>query len=84
MHGLRGRPHVIDIRNLGLVAGIELEPIAGRPTARAYDAFVRCYEKGVLVRTTGDILALSPPLIVERGQIDEICDAIAETLDEVA
>lgn len=84
VHGLRGRPHVIDIRNLGLVAGIELEPIAGRPTARAYDAFVRCYEKGVLVRTTGDILALSPPLIVERGQIDEICDAIAETLDEVA
>ena len=83
-HSLRGRPHVIDVRNLGLVAGIELEPRAGQPTARAYDVFTRCYEKGVLVRTTGDIVALSPPLIVERGQIDEIRDTIAETLDEVA
>ncbi len=84
VHGLRGRPHVVDIRNLGMVAGIELEPIPGRPTARAYDAFVRCYERGVLVRTTGDIIALSPPLIVERAQIDEICGTIGDVLEEVA
>ncbi len=84
VHALRDRPHVIDVRNLGLVAGIELEPIAGRPTARAYDAFVRAYEKGVLVRTTADIIALSPPLVVERGQIDEICGTIADVLDEAA
>ena len=84
VHDLRGRPHVIDVRNLGMVAGVELEPIPGKPTARAYDAFVRCYEKGVLVRTTGDIIALSPPLIVERGHIDEMCGVIGEVLEEVA
>ena len=84
VHDLRGRPHVIDVRNLGMVAGVELEPIPGKPTARAYDAFVRCYERGVLVRTTGDIIALSPPLIVERGHIDEMCGVIGEVLEEVA
>lgn len=84
VHGLRDRAHVIDVRNMGLVAGIELEPRPGRPTTRAYDVFTRCYEKGVLVRTTGDIVALSPPLIVERGQIDEICGALGEALDEAA
>lgn len=83
-HGLRDRAHVIDIRNLGLVAGIELEPRPGRPTTRAYDVFMRCYEKGVLVRTTADIVALSPPLVVERGQIDEICETLGEALDEAA
>ena len=84
VHGLRGRPHVIDVRNLGLVAGIELEPIAGHPTSRAYDAFVRCLDRGVLVRTTGDIVALSPPLVIERGQIDELCGTLGEVLEEVA
>lgn len=84
VHSLRGRPHVTDVRNLGLVAGIELEPRAGRPTARAYDVFVRCYEKGVLVRTTGDIIALSPPLVIERGQIDELCETIGDALKEAA
>ncbi|MFP6757527.1 MAG: aspartate aminotransferase family protein, partial [Alphaproteobacteria bacterium] len=52
--------------------------------ARAYDAFTTCFEKGLLTRTTGDIIALSPPLIVERAQIDQICGTIGETLDEVA
>ena len=84
VHSLRDRPHVTDVRNLGLVAGIELEPRPGRPTARAYDVFVRCYEKGVLVRTTGDIIALSPPLVIERGQIDELCETIGGALKEAA
>ncbi len=84
VHDLRGRPHVMDVRNMGLVAGIELEPIAGRPTARAYDAFTRAFEKGVLVRTTADIIALSPPLIIERSQIDELCGVVGEVLEEVA
>lgn len=83
-HGLRDRAHVIDVRNLGLVAGIELESRPGRPTTRAYDVFARCYEKGVLVRTTADIVALSPPLVVKRGQIDEICETLGEALDEAA
>jgi len=80
VHSLRGRPHVIDVRNVGLVAGVELEPRAGQPGGRAADVFARCFERGVLVRVTGDTLALSPPLIVERGQIDEIVEAIAEAL----
>jgi beta-alanine--pyruvate transaminase len=61
---------VVDIRNIGLVAGIELAPIPGKPTARAFEAFLRAYEKGVLIRTTGDTIALSPPLIIEKAHID--------------
>ena len=80
VHSLKGLPHVIDIRNLGLLCGIELEPRPGKPTARAFEAFLNCYEKGVLIRTTGYIIALSPPLIVEKGQIDEIFGTIAEVL----
>ena len=57
---------MIDIRNIGLVGGVELAPIAGEPAKRAFDVFLDCYDKGVLVRTTGDIIALSPPLIIER------------------
>ena len=78
MHSLRGTPHVIDIRNIGLVAGIELEPRARRARERGYDVFLDCFENGVLVRLTGDILALSPPLIVEESQIDQIVEAIRQ------
>jgi beta-alanine--pyruvate transaminase len=84
VHGLRGMPHVIDIRNLGLIAGIELEPIAGKPTARAFEAFLKCYERGVLIRTTGDIIALSPPLIIEKREIDRLFATIAEVLKTLA
>ncbi|MEQ8584833.1 MAG: aspartate aminotransferase family protein [Thalassobaculaceae bacterium] len=80
MHSLKGSNHVIDIRNLGMVGAVELETIPGKPTARAMDAFKQCYEKGLLVRTTGDIIALSPPLIVEKGQIDFIADTIGDVL----
>lgn len=83
VHALKGEPHVIDIRNLGLVAGIELEPRAGAPTKRAFETFLKCYEKGVSIRTTGDILALTPPLIVEKDQIDRLVETIRETLHEI-
>ena len=83
IHGLKGAPHVIDIRNSGLVGGIELEPRAGKPTARAYDAFVKAYEKGLLVRTTGDIIALSPPLIIEKNHIDQMFDILTDVLAAV-
>jgi beta-alanine--pyruvate transaminase len=66
-HALKGLPHVIDIRNLGLIAAVELESIPGQVTARAFDAFLKCYEAGLLIRTTGDTIALSPPLIVEKS-----------------
>lgn len=80
-HGLRGLPFVKDIRNLGLVCGIELESIPGKPTARAFDVFLKCFwEKGVLIRTTGDIIALSPPLIISRNEIDALFGKIAEVL----
>jgi beta-alanine--pyruvate transaminase len=84
LHSLKDAPNVIDIRNIGLVGAIELQPIAGEPTKRAFSAFVKAFEKGVLIRTTGDIIALSPPLIIERGQIDEIVDCVRTVLNEVA
>lgn len=84
VHSLAELPHVADVRNLGLVAGIELESIPGKPTARAFDVFLRCLEKGVLIRTTGDIIALSPPLIISKAQIDELVGTIAGVLRETA
>jgi beta-alanine--pyruvate transaminase len=83
VHSLRSSPHVIDIRNLGLVAGIELEPRPGEPGKRTYEVFLDCYENGVLVRQTADILALSPPLIVEESHIGQMIDAIAKALQRV-
>jgi beta-alanine--pyruvate transaminase len=80
VHSLAGLPLVIDIRNFGLVAAIELEPIAGKPTARAFEAFRRCYEKNVLVRTTGDTIALSPALIIEKRQIDQLVETLGDVL----
>lgn len=80
-HGLKGLPHVKDVRNLGLVCGIELEPIPGKPTARAYEVFERCFwEKNLLIRTTGDIIALSPPLIINQEQIVTLFSTLADVL----
>jgi beta-alanine--pyruvate transaminase len=84
VHSLRGLPHVIDIRNLGLVAGIELEPRPNLPTARAFDIFLDCFNQGVLIRTTGDTIALSPPLIIEPGQIDQLVSTVATAIRRVA
>ena len=79
-HSLKGLPHVIDVRNIGLVVGIELEPIAGKPTARATEAFLQAYQKGVLIRTTGDTIAMSPPFIIQKGQIDQLFETVREIL----
>ncbi len=83
VHSLKGLPHVIDIRNIGLVAGIELGAISGKTGARGYDCFVRCYEKGLLIRNTGDIIALSPPLIIEKHHIDQIIEMLTDILKEL-
>ncbi|MBK5568899.1 aspartate aminotransferase family protein [Ensifer sp. SSB1] len=72
LHSLKDCPNVIDIRNLGLIGAIELQPIAGEPTKRAFSAFLKAYESGLLIRTTGDIIALSPPLIISKAEIDEL------------
>ncbi|HMN77030.1 MAG TPA: aspartate aminotransferase family protein [Burkholderiaceae bacterium] len=84
LHALKGLPHVIDIRNIGLVGGIELAPIDGQPGKRAFDVFLKCWERGVLIRTTGDTIALSPPLIIEKSHIDEIVGTIADVLRQAA
>jgi beta-alanine--pyruvate transaminase len=83
VHGLRGAPHVIDIRNFGLTAGIELAPRPGQPGERAQDVFQDCWEHGVLLRNPGDTIALSPPLIVEKRQIDQIVDVIEDALSRL-
>ena len=80
LHGLKGLPHIVDLRNYGLIAGIEFAPAPGRPTTRAFDAFLKCFERGLLTRSTGDVLALSPPLIIEKSQIEEIFGTLAEVI----
>jgi beta-alanine--pyruvate transaminase len=81
VHSLRDCPNVVDIRNIGLIGAIELAPRAGAPGARGFDAFTRAFhEQDLLIRVTGDIIALSPPLIVERGQIDEIFGRLRRVL----
>ena len=83
VHNLDDARHVIDVRNIGLVAGIELQPFPGQPTKRAFEAFLRCFDKGLGIRASGDIIALSPPLIVERTQIDEIVSTLGEVLKTI-
>ena len=84
IHKLDNHKYVKDVRNLGLVGGIELHSRDGQVGARAYEVFVKCYEEGVLIRVTGDIIAISPPLIINEAQISEIFDTIARVLDTVA
>ncbi|WP_068875918.1 MULTISPECIES: aspartate aminotransferase family protein [unclassified Phenylobacterium] len=84
VHSLRDARHVIDIRNIGLVAGIELESRPGAPGERGQDVYHACFDRGLLVRVTGDIVALSPALIVEPGQIDEMVSLLREVLATIA
>lgn len=80
IHSLKGLPNVIDLRTLGLVAGIELASRADGVGKRAYDVFVDCFKSGLLIRITGDIIALSPPLIVNAEQISEMVTLLSEAL----
>ena len=80
LHSLKDCPNVIDIRNVGLIGAVELASIPGEPTKRAFNAFLKAYEKGLLIRTTGDIIALSPPLIIEKQEIDELFGKLREVL----
>ncbi|MBB3933496.1 beta-alanine--pyruvate transaminase [Kaistia hirudinis] len=83
LHAMKGLPHVIDIRNLGLIGAIELEPIPGAPTKRAFSAFLKAYENNLMIRTTGDIIAMSPPLIVEKSHIDQIFETLTRVLKSI-
>ena len=82
VHTLADLPHVIDVRNIGLIGAVEFAPRPGAPGERAYDRFVKAFEKGLLVRQTGDIIALSPPLIIEESQIDELFDIFTAVLKD--
>ena len=84
LHALRGEPHVVDVRNIGLVGGVELAPIPGEPTKRAFSVFLDCWQHGVMLRTTGDTVAMSPPLIIERAQIDQLVQTLREALRRAA
>jgi len=80
VHMLRQAPNVIDVRNIGLVGGIELNPLEGRPGARGNDVYRRAFDNGLLTRVTGDTIALSPPLIVTEQQIDEIVEKLGNAI----
>jgi len=84
VHSLRGLPHVIDVRNYGLIGAVELEPRAGKPGARAFEVFLKCFERGVMVRQTGDTIAASPPLIIESKQIARIMETLGSVIRETA
>ena len=84
LHGLADLPHVIDVRTIGLIGGIELSPRDGAPGARGYDVFVDCFERGLLIRVTGDIIALSPPLIIEPAHIDQLVTMLGNAIRRTA
>jgi beta-alanine--pyruvate transaminase len=84
MHGLKGLPHVVDIRTIGLIAGIEMASRPGAPGARAYDVFVKCFGDGLLIRVTGDIIALSPPLILDQSHIETIAAKLSDAIRKTA
>ena len=83
VHTLKGRRNVVDLRAYGLVAGIELEPRPGSPGARGYDALVAAFNAGILIRTTGDTIAMSPPFIIERAEVDRIFETLATIIDRL-
>jgi beta-alanine--pyruvate transaminase len=84
LHSLRDEPNVIDVRNVGLVGGVELKPLPGEPAKRAFNVFLDCWDKGLLIRTTGDTIALSPPLIIEGSHIERIIDTLRGALRRAA
>ena len=84
VHSLKGEPNVIDIRNIGLVGGVELQPVEGAPTKRGFGVFLDCWEQGLMVRSTGDVVALSPPLIIERSHIDQVVETLRGAIRRTA
>jgi beta-alanine--pyruvate transaminase len=83
VHSLKGVRHVIDLRNFGMVGAVELESRPGAPGARAFEAYLKAWEAGVMLRTAGDIIAIAPPLIIEEEQIRRIADTLRDVLSKV-
>src|ERR1700722_13056470 len=84
VHSLRGLPHVVDLRNYGLIGAVEMEPRQGKPGARGFDVFLKCFERGVMVRQTGDTIAMAPPLIIEPAQIEHLVETLGQVIRETA
>jgi beta-alanine--pyruvate transaminase len=81
LHSLKGTKHIIDIRNLGLIGAVELEPISNKPSRRAYNVLCEAFkDQKLFVRVTGDIIALSPPLIIQKQEIDLIVEKLKKTI----
>jgi beta-alanine--pyruvate transaminase len=80
VHMLRQAPNVVDVRNIGLVGAVELAPLEGRPSVRGSDVYQRAFAEGLLVRVTGDTIALSPPLIIGEDQIDELVEKLGNAI----
>jgi beta-alanine--pyruvate transaminase len=83
VHSLKGERHVIDLRAFGLVGAIELEPRAGAPGARAFEAFLRAYDKGVVLRSAADNIVIAPAFIIEDAQIDQIISVLREVINSI-
>jgi beta-alanine--pyruvate transaminase len=84
IHSLRGLPHVTDLRNYGLIGAVEMEPRQGKPGARGFDVFLKCFERGIMVRQTGDTIAMAPPLIIEPAQIERLVETLGKVIRETA
>jgi beta-alanine--pyruvate transaminase len=80
VHSLKGLPGITDIRTYGLVAAVEYEPIAGSPGKRGFETFLKAFDAGILVRAAGDITAMSPPLIIEKPQIDQLVETLGKVI----
>ncbi|MBW8183511.1 aspartate aminotransferase family protein [Shewanella nanhaiensis] len=83
IHSLKGLPNIIDIRNIGLVGGIQFSPSAQGVGKRGFAIFEECFAKGTLVRATADIIAISPPLIVDKQEIDQIVNTLSDAIRAV-
>ncbi len=84
IHSLKGLPHIVDIRNCGLMGAVEVEPSSGNPNRRSLDIFDRCFEKGVFLRATGSLIAMAPQLLCEKKHIDQIIDVLGKSIKESA
>ena len=83
VHKIKGTKHVIDIRNFGLLGAVELDPIEGKPTARAMSVFRECFDRGVLIRTTGDTIAICPPFIASADDVRKVVHTVKESLEAI-
>jgi beta-alanine--pyruvate transaminase len=84
VHSLKGLPHVVDCRNLGLIGAVELQSRPGAVGERAYEVFEKCWDRGVFVRPVGDSVAFCPPLIAEKKHLDQMFGTVAEVLKTLA